>query len=149
MEQWGSDFSFEVDIEELSAIERIATAFASPSEGGSYEAHLIGVIESKSDKFDEGMLTPTEKVVYSFEQHDHPFVCAHYVKSNHCDSNWEEVNAEGARLNALIHARVSKILEDRHAESERQAAKNREEDARKREIYERQQLEALKQKYNQ
>jgi hypothetical protein len=66
MERWGSDFSLDFDISEEDAINRIAKVFAQSSNLGSYEAYLIGIIESKHDKYDNGMLTPTEQVVYAF-----------------------------------------------------------------------------------
>ncbi len=44
MDQWGSDFSMDVDISEDDALNKIASTFYNEHDG-SYEAHIIGVIE--------------------------------------------------------------------------------------------------------
>lgn len=110
MEQWGSDFSIDTDVEESDAIERIAAAFTKPSEGGGYEAHLISFIPEKNDKYDNGMISPVEQVVYSFDQYCSPDwrqqMGGWNVRSYHCEANTEEVEENGKRINSLIRQQV-------------------------------------------
>lgn len=151
MEQWGSEFDLDADITEEEAVNKIAEAFARPSEGGSYEAHLIGVIEEHRDKYDNGLLTPTEKVIYRFSQYYgsawRQEEGSYQTLSYHCDSNESHVQAEGARIDKLIREKVTSILD---ARAQLEKKRKEEEDANKikqQEIFERNQLNALKQKY--
>ncbi len=151
MEQWGSEFDIDADIEESDAINKIVGAFTTWSEGGSYSAHLIGVFEETNDKYDHGMLTPTEKVVYSFSQYDDSSWrheeggCR--VLSHHCDANYERAEQEVNRINKIIRTKVKETIEAQQAAAERAKAAQVAEEAKKKELYERQQLEALKNKY--
>lgn len=151
MEQWGSDFDLDVDIEENDAINKIVGAFTSPSEGGAYSAHLVGVFEETNDKYDHGMLTPTEKVVYHFGQYDGSSwrreVGGYSVLSYHCDQNQERADADAARINQLIREKVAQTFAAQEKVAADAKAKEEAEEAKQKELYERQQLVALQQKY--
>lgn len=151
MEQWGSEFSLDVEVDEPNAIEQIADAFTKPADGGSYEAYLIWLVESKYDKYDNATLTPTEKVVYSFEQYSYPTwkhsSGGYGVKSYHCDLNTDEVDLECKRLNGLIRNKVFDILENRRKLEEKEKEEQKEKEAKKKELNERQQLADLQRKY--
>ena len=156
MESWGSDFSLDVDVEESDAIERIASAFTAPSEGGGYTAHLIGLIEERNDPYDKGMLTPAQQVVYEFIQHSRQYSYNPYqplpgygmVKSSHYhDAIVEFTESECVRINNLIRTKVKETLENKKLEEEKATQLKKEQEAKAKENYERQQLEALKNKY--
>jgi hypothetical protein len=137
MEQWGSDFSLDMEVKEDDAISRIAAAFAQPSDGGSYEAHLISVRDGK-------------QVRHRFEQYTG-------LNWEHKEGGvstwgdaefWENIDEnEGKRLNALIRGHVATILDERKNAEEKAALDKKNKEAKQKETYERQQLEALKQKY--
>jgi FlaA1/EpsC-like NDP-sugar epimerase len=134
MEQWGSDFSFDTNLTEAAAIENIAAAFTKPSEGGSYEARVIGIRNG-------------EQVIHTFDQSSNwqKTTYSHNTHSNHTD--WEQDENEGNRLHDLIQKRVGEILEFRQLTEEKEKAQKKKEEAKKQELYERQQLAALQKKY--
>lgn len=151
MEQWGSDFSLDTNVDEADAIEKIAEAFTRPSEGGSYTAHLIGVIEEKRDKYDNGYIADAEQVVYEFDQYTSASwqqqVGGMTVRSCNHEAHCEEIEIEGNRINQLIRNRVIAILEAQRLANEKARKEEEAEEAKQKELYERQQLAALQQKY--
>ena len=129
MEQWGSDFSLDMNVSEDNAISQIATAFTRPNSFGSYEAHLISVRNNQQvrHEFCEGGQNVT---TWGTEEY------------------WENIDEdEGKRLNTLIRERVNTILEERKTAEEKAVKIKKSKEIKDKEIYERQQLEALKQKY--
>ena len=151
MEQWGSDFSLDSDVEESDAIDRIAYAFTKESEGGSYTAYLIGMIDEKRDKYDHSCIADAEKVIYEFEEYTHTGwrqqAGGVVIRSSNHDAHYEEIELEGKRLNCLIRDRVTVLREDRRLRIEKEKVRKQEEEAKQKEIYERQQLAALQNKY--
>jgi hypothetical protein len=151
MEQWGSEFDFYPDIDENDVVVKIVDAFTRRSDGGSYSAHLIGVLEETNDQYDHGMLTPTEKVIYQFEQYNGSSwqneVGGVNVLSYHCSENEEKVEKIGIHINKLIRDKVEKLLENRRIEVEMTEAAELEKKVKEQEVYERQQLLALQKKY--
>lgn len=113
MEQWGSDFSLDSDISETDAINKIAETFAKKSDGGSYSAHLISIIDEKLDKYDHATITPTEKLVYEFDQYyDSSYkreVGGYRIKSYHHEDNDVLVEEDIKRINELIRSKVKEI----------------------------------------
>jgi hypothetical protein len=137
MEQWGSDFSLDMNVSEDEAIERISNAFTSPSEGGSYEANLISVRNS-------------EQVKHQFDQYSSSSWKQEVggVSTWGTGDYWEDIDEkEGKRLNDLIRKKVNEITENKRLAEEKAKTEQKDKEAKAKETYERQQLEALKQKY--
>jgi hypothetical protein len=101
MEQWGSDFLIDVGISEQDAINQIAKAFAKPSDGGSYTAHII-------------KLTSGEQTVYEFDQYGyHAYLRPtgdYRTLSYHDEQKHEEIISAGNIINKSIRLKVEEIL---------------------------------------
>lgn len=134
MESWGSDFSLDNDLTETEVVESIANAFTKPSEGGGYEAHVIYVRDG-------------EQIIHNFDQSSNwqGTTYSHTTHSNHED--WETDETEGDRLQCVIKDRVDEILKARQLADEKEKAKEKAEEAKQKELHERQQLVALQKKY--
>ena len=128
MEQWGSDFSFDIGLSEETVITKIADAFTQPSDGGSYEAHVIGVRNGT-------------QVVHSIDQ------SSSYVSTYSDNDDYEADREVGDRIMKLVQSRVAQIEEDRRKHREKELADERAREDKERERRERRQLEELKQKY--
>lgn len=152
MDQWGSDFALDANVDENDAIDKIVSAFTNPGEYGEYTAHLIGILDEKLDSHGEGVIHDAEQLVYEFDQYDsgsswNRSAGGARVLSNHSDSSYEEVENDLNRINRIIRDKVVTILKDREALVEKQAAEEKEEKRIADEKYERQQFELLKQKF--
>jgi len=151
MEQWGSEFDLDVCAYDADVVNKVSEAFTRWSDGGSYVAYAIGVIPEKRDKYDNGLIVPAEKVVYEFQQYgsdswrQQPGGVS--VLSYHDEANYDEVVAEGNRLNKLIREKVAQTIADQRAAAERAKDAEKEQKRIEQEKQERQQLAALQQKY--
>lgn len=113
VDQWYAKFDLSVDVSEKLAVDYIARTFAASSDGGSYTAHLIGIVEEKLDPYDKGLIAPTEQVVYEFEQFTNDWkkdVGGFTVRSNNHEAHVDEVEAKAKELNTRIRERVAAIL---------------------------------------
>ena len=113
MDRWNSEFSIDVEISEKDAINKISEAFATKSHGGSFTAHLIGIVEETRDKYNRDMVTPMEKAIYEFEQYSgtswRQEPGSYSVISYHHEDNHERIEEDAKRINELIRVRVEEI----------------------------------------
>ena len=119
MERWGSDFSFDSEISESEAIDKIATAFSGKfCPYGSYTAYLISLIDEKLDKYDHATITPTEKLVYKFDQHScygHKQPGSYQIESYHHEDNHPIIEEDIKRIDELIRSKVKEIVKNKTA----------------------------------
>lgn len=113
VDQWYGKFDLNADVSEKDAVDYIARTFAAPSDGGSYIAYLIGIVEEKLESYDKELIAPTERVVYEFNQFGEGRkndVGGFVVRSYNHDAHIEEVEAKAKELNTRIRERVAAIL---------------------------------------
>jgi hypothetical protein len=114
MDSWHSDFNIHTDIDESSAVDKIAKTFAG-KHGDDYTAYLIGVIGDLKDKDDYEMRTPSEQVVFefsrSYDMHKQKWNTIYNIclSSHYNETNNEFVEAELIRITKLINEAIKNI----------------------------------------